>query len=127
MKTVEETIRGLVDAGAALQIYFPGADPLTFLLAKLVLVDGGTPKRLKWCAVYPTDQHHVHSTKYTTVALAAGGRDVVFTDGGQMIAYMTPIVESNLGDGARNLHDAWVNTLSVVGNQKQFDDFFFHC
>lgn len=121
--TIEERIKELVQHGAALQVYFPQKQARVFILGALVLVPGNPPA-FKWCAIYPEDQHHIHTTIYTKVALAAGGRDVVFWDGNHLAACAVPIEESDVSGNPRGLFGEWQDTLNVPGNRQQFETFF---
>jgi hypothetical protein len=53
------------------------------------------PQALRWCAVFPEHQGHVHWLKYSSVE--ENGRDVLFYDDDKnLIAAVVPFEESTL-------------------------------
>ena len=90
--TVQERLAAMIDVGATIQVFFPDAPSVTLLLAGVLW--RRNPTRLRWCAVFPDDQHHVHETKYDEAKQLNGGRDVAFYHSGSMVAYACPYEES---------------------------------
>lgn len=121
--TTKERADELIEAGAAMQVYPPGGDPVTVLLAALAWLPD--PRRVRWCGIFPADQHHIHETPYTTTTLAAGGRDVALYNGKEMVAYIAPFEESGLDEGeSRGALVEWQNQQDIGGNKKTFENFF---
>lgn len=123
--TIQERATELLTAGAAMWVGPPVGESLgdTVLLAALTWLT--KPTRLKWCAVYPTDQHHIHTLPYTGAALVAGGRDIAVYGGRKiMVAYICPFQESGLDEGkSKDILIHW-RDLMAGANQEAFDQFF---
>jgi len=120
--TLQERLDKLVQAGAAIAVNFPDDPTIELTLAKAQLLKG--PKRVRWCAIHPVDQHHVHDTEYDT-AKVHHGRDVAFMEGDRIKAYVCPVEESGLVfDDVREALAEWRALLAVEGNPREFQHFF---
>jgi len=83
-----------------------------------------SPTRLRWCATFPVDQHHVHTTEYDRAEIVYD-RDVAFYQGDAMVCYIVPWEESSLVlDDVRATLAAWKALISDKGYKARFDRFF---
>ena len=121
--TVRERLAQLVGEGAALQVRLPGHAMVVYLLAAISRKQ--SPTRLRWCAVFPEHQGHVHETAYDRAELVAGGRDVAFYRGDHLVLYVCPYAEAEheIAD-MRELWDEWTFKLGQFNNAERFDEFF---
>lgn len=83
------------------------------------------PKRLRWCAVYPEDQHHVHEVFFTKTVVEYDRDIALYDKAGGMVAYICPVAESPLDlTAATALLKEWQAAMALPHNKKEFDDFF---
>lgn len=119
---IKAAVAAMIPKGAALWIVVPGGSE-TLTLAKLVWLPG----HFKWCAVFPEDQHHVHTTPYSSAAINHGLYVVLYDAQDNMIAQVCPLDESTLdNDSARAALANWQALLLANNgtNAKQFENFF---
>jgi len=119
--TKKERLAKMIEAGAALQMLPPGHPMSTFLLAGALWLHN--PTRLRWCAVFPEDQHHIHEVPYDR-AVVVHDRDIAFYRGGRLIMYITPYeeTEEDIESMRENLRD-WQYQLTRFNNAEQFAEF----
>jgi hypothetical protein len=116
-KDVKKRIEELVTSGSLVQR--PGGlDTVGF--ARF------TDSSIGWCTMFPEDQHHVHSLRYSKARLEGGGRDVGFYDGLELIAYLAPYQEWHLREEGDFLleHANWGRYLDDLGNRPRLQQFF---
>ena len=121
--TVKERMDELIKNGAAITVAAPGGRrTLTLLLAGVVWLQ--RPLMLRWCAVFPEHQGHIHETYYNNVRLVADGRDIGFYLEDELVLYVCPYEESGEDINAyRDTFIAWQAGLREYNNEAQFDDF----
>jgi len=121
MMKIEKRLAELIEQGAAVQIPEPNYG--TFILAAAEIRDN--PPRLRWCAIYPEHQSHVHEMEYDEVAFSVGTRDIDFRKGGKTVMYVCPYEESGLSlDGTATILAQWRGQLATFNNEEQFKEFF---
>lgn len=122
--TVQERLKELVEAGAIASVSFSdGHRPLYFLLGAAVWLQN--PARLMWCVAFIDSGRGGHETLYDAVKLEAGGRDVGFYVGEELVLYVCPIEESGLDITAyRDTFIRWRNYLSEGTNAADFEEAF---
>jgi hypothetical protein len=120
--TIQERIKELIQAGAAISIHFPDDPrPLTMLLAGAAWLQN--PPRLRWCAVFPEHDGHIHESEYEEARLEASGRDIAFYAEGKLFLYVCPYEES--GKDLRAYRDTlaeWRDLLSRYDNARKFEE-----
>jgi len=82
----------LMEHGAVAQFIFPGTWPLetpSFILGHAEFIDGA-PDLLRWCAIFPEDQHHVHRTEVHSIK-THHDRDIAIHQDGVMVAYILKV------------------------------------
>jgi hypothetical protein len=118
--TITERMEQLLEHGATIQLV---GRNLTLTLAGCHILTG--PSRLRWCALFPEHQGHIHETPYTRITLVAGDRDIAFWQGKRMIAYIAPFEESGLSlDSVVAVLAKWRAYLNENDNAVQFENFF---
>ena len=118
--TPQERMTKLIEHGAAIQLLAP-YPRLTLTLAGALWLT--KPKRLRWCAIFPEHQGHVHETRYTRVEVIHG-RDIAFYQGGAMVAYVVPYEEGLLPvDGVREALVEWRALFTKHDNTANFAEF----
>jgi hypothetical protein len=81
------------------------------------------PTRLRWCAIFPEDQHHIHETQYDRVEIVHN-RDLSFYTDGEITAYVTTYQECTLPvDEVREELENWCALLSKHDNATYFAEF----
>ena len=121
---IEGRLAQLIEQGAAIQVTLqePRVDMELLLAAAVMLED---PKRLRWCAIFPEHQSHVHEVPYDAAVFEAGGRDIAFMRDGKIVMYVCPYEESTLDlDSARNGLAEWRGMLARYTNVAKFKEFF---
>lgn len=121
--TPAELARQLIEDGAVLAVTPDGLGG-----DRLELLVGGAqwltrPARLRWCAVFPEHQGHVHETAYDRL-IAHHGRDVALMKDGVMVGYLCPPEESDLV--VEEVQDRWADwqaRLAIEGNQAELEEF----
>lgn len=118
---MQTEIDKLLAYGATLQLFDPGELP-TMLLAAAVLKTN--PPRLRWCAVFPEHQGHVHELAYDTVQAEGAGVSFRNKSGG-LVGYIGPYDDSPLEEGpTKELLQRWRAGLAKFSNQADFEQFF---
>ena len=123
MKT-EERLAQLIEHGAVIQVNLqePSVD-IALLLAAAVMLE--EPKRLRWCAIFPEHQGHVHEVAYDEAVFEAEGRDIAFMRGEDIVMYVCPYEESTLDlEPARDGLAEWRGMLARHTNVAKFKEFF---
>lgn len=88
-------------------------------------INHDNPTRLKWCAIYPEHQAHVHETVYDRVGIVYDEHMTFYNNAGEMVAYVCPIAAGHLPEeGAKASLASWRYILSRYSNQAQFEEFF---
>ncbi|WP_442510558.1 hypothetical protein SH528x_002183 [Novipirellula sp. SH528] len=120
--TPEQRLEELIAHGAAIQLPLHDQPMLTLTLAgALWLTD---PKRLRWCAIFPEHQGHVHELRYTRTDMMNDGRDIAFYRGPDLVAGVVPYEEGDLEtDEVRAALAAWRDQLGRYDNVAQFAEF----
>lgn len=120
--TLAERTDQMIKAGAAIQVR-TGPHNLTTMLLAAARWDTG-PKRLRWCAVYPEDQHHIHQTEYARTGVEYDRDILLYGKDDNIIASIVPLAEQNdIVDGPATLA-AWQAALALPHNAREFEDFF---
>lgn len=121
---MEERLAQLIEHGAAIQVTLPELSvDMELLLAAAVMLE--EPKRLRWCAIFPEHQSHVHEVPYDAAVFEAGGRDIAFMRGGKIVMYVCPYEESTLDlEPARDGLAEWRGMLARHTNAAKFKEFF---
>jgi len=120
--TIRERLGKLIENGAAIQLLFEDAPMKTLLLAGALWRQN--PTCLRWCAVFPEHQGHVHETSYSEVRLENDGRDIAFFEDGRMVAYVVPYEESGHEvDAMRENLGEWQYLVSRYKNAVLFAEF----
>lgn len=118
---VKDRLEQLIAEGGVIDIIGQGTTELTLARAAWL----ANPTRLRWCAIFPEHQGHVHETRYDKAVLDNGGRDVLLYRGGALVATVVPAMEATLStDDVRDALVRWRARLAVPGNQAQFEEFF---
>ena len=96
-------------------------DGLTLTLAYAELLPA--PKRLRWCAIFPQHQGHVHELRYTRATHDA--RCFTFYHGPQLVAEIMPYAEQRElpHQEVRDALDRWRTLLARNGNAAEFAGF----
>ncbi|MBU0847694.1 hypothetical protein KKH23_10950, partial [Patescibacteria group bacterium] len=76
---------------------------------------------LRWCAIFPEHQGHIHHLYYDKAVLDNDGRDILFYRGGELVAGVVPYIESNLP--ADDVHEALARWKDAVAQDMYFDEF----
>ena len=114
----KERTEQLAREGGTIQIFDPHS---TLTLAKVEWGDN----RIKWCAIFPEHQGHVHEFEYNRVTLFNDGRDVAFYAGKKMVAYICPYEEGGLPlDDVREVLAEWQRLMSLPNIAEEFELFF---
>ena len=117
--TPAERLAELIRHGATIKIMDPA---VTLTLAGALWQTH--PTRLRWCAIFPEHQGHIHETRFDRNEFNAGGRDIGFYRGDQMVAYVCPYEESGLDfDEVREALSRWRAVLVAHGNVADFTEF----
>lgn len=120
--TLQERLDQLIEQGAVIHLLFPNDPMMTQLLARARIKHG--PSRLRWCAVFPEHQSHVHETLYDKASVVHD-RDVSFSRDGVLVAYVTPYIEAQTDlDDLQEALGEWKAQLAVGANTEEFADFF---
>jgi hypothetical protein len=116
--TVQTRLAELIEHGAAIQLTDPR---ITLTLAgALWLIK---PRRLRWCAIFPEHQGHIHETRYTRTEIYHG-RDIAFHQGRVMVAYVCSYEEGPLPvEEVREALARWRDLLGKHGNVAEFAEF----
>lgn len=118
---IEKRLGQLTEQGAVAQVPTQGG-LLEVTLAAAALVPGPA---LRWCGIWPEHQGHVYTTRYTKAQLGAGGRDIYFYRGGNLVVGVTTLLESGLNtDEAQEALQAWRAALAGSGAGSKFEEFF---
>ena len=121
---IEGRLAQLIEQGAAIQATLQ--EPrvhIALLLAAAVMRED--PKRLRWCAIFPEHQSHVHEVAYDEAVFEAGGRDIAFMRDGNIAMYVCPYEESTIDlEPARDGLAAWRGMLARHTNAAKFKEFF---
>lgn len=120
--TLQERLDKLLSEGAVVQLPAAGEPMLTLLLAGARIKRD--PSRLRWCAVFPEHQSHVHELEYDKVDVVHD-RDLSFTRNGEIVAYVAPYqeAETDLDEIQATLAD-WRADLAIAANAEEFARFF---
>jgi len=112
----------LIKKGASLQVLLPDTPMVTFILAGVLWRT--RPIRLRWCAIFPEHQGHIHETPYNKVRLINKGRDIAFYRDEEIVLYVAPYEESglDLGPVIETFAD-WQQQLRRFNNEEQFAEF----
>jgi hypothetical protein len=117
--TPKDRLAQLVAAGCVLEMHEPAVGE--FALAAAVL-HGNV---LRWCALFPVDQSHVHNVKFDDVRLEAGGRDLAFYRKGSLVAYVGPPEEFDLDlKEYQTSWNRWKEDMADPDTAETFNDFF---
>jgi hypothetical protein len=118
---IAERLTTLIEHGAAIQVFTPDDRLHTLTLAGAVWLDN--PTRLRWCAIFPEHQGHIHETAYDDIE-THHERDVAFYRDGEMVAYVCPYEEGPLPlDAVREALGKWRAILAQYNNAELFEDF----
>ena len=118
--TPQERMAELIEHGAAIQLLAPYPRLTLTLAGALWLTD---PTRLRWCAIFPQHQGHIHETEYDEIKVIHD-RDIAFYHKGEMTFYVCPYEESEEDlDAIRDALGAWRVLLGKYTNVDQFADF----
>jgi hypothetical protein len=112
----------LMEHGAVATFIFPDGDRPDFILGHAEFIDGN-PDLLRWCAIFPEDQHHVHRTEVDSIE-THHDRDIAIHQDGVMVAYICPYEESGLEEGPiLEALAEWRALLAKPNPAKQFKRF----
>lgn len=120
--TIEKRLEELIHHGASIQCLYLGLNFPCLTLAGALWLTG--PRRLRWCAIFPEHQGHLHETEYDEVKLVNDGRDLLFYENGNLKFGIVPYEESCEDIHAiRNALQKWQALLKVGNNKAEFEDF----
>ena len=120
--THQERLAELIEQGATIQLTPDDGPMMTLTLAGALWLT--LPNRLRWCAIFPEHQGHVHETEYHTVKFVNGERDIAFYRDGRIFFYIAPYIESPLDENeVREALAKWRDRLGRYNNAEQFADF----
>ncbi|BAM04431.1 hypothetical protein PSMK_22720 [Phycisphaera mikurensis NBRC 102666] len=103
-------------------MFMPTGTHLDFILATVRWLDD--PQRVRWCAIFPEHQGHVHEAPYDELVIEAGGLGVGLRRDGKRAGYICPIIESGLDhDEAVAALAEWRHLLARHNNQQQHEQF----
>ena len=118
----EERVEQLIEQGCVIAVAVPDGPSIELTLAGALWLT--KPKRLRWCAIFPEHQSHVHETRYSRVVLDNDGRDVLLYQGSKLVAGIVPYIESGLDpDDVRDALVRWRDLLGKYNNKAQFEEF----
>lgn len=121
MQKLEDRMAELIDNGTAIQLFDPYPS-ITLTLAGALWLRN--PPRLRWCAIFPEHQSHIHELHYTRVAFCNDGRDILFYQYDKIVAGVVPYEEGTLPvDEVRAALARWQGLLAVEGNEANFNEF----
>jgi hypothetical protein len=117
----KERLAQLIEEGGVIHLLEGGSMELT-LAGALWLTK---PTRLRWVAIFPEHQGHIHELGYTEATLDNDGRDVLFYRGAELVATVVPYVEAGLLDiGEVRLALAeWQSGVTENGNEEALAEF----
>ena len=119
---IKNRMTELIEHGAAIQLLDP-YPRLTLTLAGAIWLRN--PLRLRWCAIFPEHQSHIHELYYTRVASFNNGRDIHFFQYGKKVSGVVPYEEGTLPvDEVRAALGAWRRILAYGKNHAEFTQFF---
>lgn len=119
--TVRTKLKKLIEHGAVIKVLAPGVVVPELTLAEVLWYTD--PERIRWCAIYPEHQGHVHETEYDEVTIEHN-RDVAFYKDGVMVAYVCPYEESGLPDEeVRDALTGWWRLLQLPWNEERLETF----
>lgn len=120
--TPQERIQQLLEQGAAYGIRNENVgESMAFVLGG---VQWPRPGVMRWCAIFPEHQGHVHEAKFDRLTLEANGRDVALWQGERLASYVCPIDDGFLeSDGPLASFAKWRHQLSLYNNKTNLDRF----
>lgn len=114
-------IDALVESGAVIEYFAEGGGSIKLTLAKGVLLEN--PRRLRWCAIFPEHQSHVHDTTYDAPE-DQDARGLVFYAKGRVVLTIMLMEKANVPENYFEGLEEWRRILAVEGNESQFAGFF---
>lgn len=118
--TPQEKMKELLDHGAVIAFIDGRVPELT--LASVQWLEN--PTRIRWCAIFPQHQGHVHDTEYNRVAIVNDLYLVFYDAAGEMEMCIGPYEEAARNtDEIREALANWRQTLSLNNNTEQFKRF----
>lgn len=109
--TPQGMLENLISHGAVIKVFPVGIDVPELTLAEVLWYTN--PSRIRWCAVFPQHQGHVHETEYDKVRIVHD-RDIGFYKDGGLVAYVCPYEESGLPD--EDVRDVLAKWSVLVGH-----------
>ena len=117
--TIKERMSELIEHGAAIQIQDP---KIALTLAGALWL--GNPTRLRWCAIFPEDQHHIHETAYDEAQFDNDGRDILFYRASVLVVSVVPYEEGPLDVG--EVRDALAEWQTFLDKYDETREEFAH-
>lgn len=121
MGKVEDRVEELLERGAVIQLLFPDDPMLSFTLAGVIWGEDRGGRYMRWSAIFPEHQGHVHGLYFDKAELSPSGRDVLFYKEGKLIGSVVPYEEGPIPiDEVEEALVEWKALMDYPGKAEEF-------